>query len=448
MRQFSSFHINDPDLFIRKLLSWGKDFRDIAILNSNGYRSLFPFPHACHSFDFIAAFDSMDNLRAEDGNWINSLEEFTSKRGDWLFGHLGYDLKNEIENLSSGHPDRIKFPPAGFFIPAYIFIIRNKKLETGWHPDCTSEEEVKKLIAEIESIPVNLNGVNAIGKIEEVIPRSAYLETVEKIKAHIQRGDIYEVNFCQEFFSEKVRIDPLATWLKLIEESPTPFSCYYRQNEKYLLCSSPERFLKKTGNRIISQPIKGTAGRGKTPEEDKKLLEILNNDPKERAENIMITDLVRNDLSRIAARASVNVEELCAIYPYPKVHQMQSSISAKLNHDTSFTDIIRATFPMGSMTGAPKIRAMEIIEQYEKSKRGLYSGAVGYITPEMDFDFNVVIRSIQYDRSASSLSFMAGSAITGPSIPENEYRECLLKAGAIKKVLSTLTPHSQSATLF
>ena len=378
---------------------------------------------------------------------MNSLEEFLSGRDDWLFGHLGYDLKNEIENLTSGHPDRIKFPPAGFFIPVYIFIIRNNRLEAGWHPDYTGEEKVRKLIAEIESSPVHLNGVNRIGKIEEVISRSAYLETVEQIKVHIQRGDIYEVNFCQEFFSEKARIDPLSTWLKLIEESPTPFSCFYRQNEKYLLCSSPERFLKKTGNRIISQPIKGTAGRGKTPEEDKKLLEILNNDPKERAENIMITDLVRNDLSRIAARASVNVEELCGIYPYPRVHQMQSTISATLNHDTSFTDIIKASFPMGSMTGAPKIRAMEIIEQYEKSKRGLYSGAVGYITPEMDFDFNVVIRSIQYDRTASSLSFMTGSAITGPSIPENEYRECLLKAGAIKKVLSTLTPHSQSAPL-
>ena len=448
MRKFSSFHINNPGLFIRKLLTWGKDFREIAILNSNDYRNRFPFPHACHSYDFIAAFDSLDNLRAEDGNWMNSLEEFTAGRGDWLFGHLGYDLKNEIENLSSGHPDRIKFSPTGFFIPGYIFIIRNNRLEAGWHTDCTNEEEISKLIAEIESCPVNLNGVNTIGKIKEVIPRSAYLETVEKIKGHIQRGDIYEVNFCQEFFSDKARIDPPATWLKLIEESPTPFSCYYRQKEKYLLCSSPERFLKKTGNRIISQPIKGTAGRGKTPEEDRRLFEVLNGDFKERAENIMITDLVRNDLSRIAARASVNVDELCAIYPFPRVHQMQSSISAELNYGTSFIDIIRATFPMGSMTGAPKIRAMEIIEQYEKSKRGLYSGAVGYITPEMDFDFNVVIRSIQYDQSASSLSFMAGSAITGPSIPENEYRECLLKAEAIIKVLATLTPHSQFETLF
>ncbi len=378
---------------------------------------------------------------SEDGNWMNSFEKFFSERDDWLFGHLGYDLKNEIENLTSLHPDRIKFPPAGFFVPLYIFIIRNNRLEAGWRPDCTGEEEVRKLVAEIEGSPVEMNGINRIDKIEEVISRSVYLKTIEQIKEHIQRGDIYEVNFCQEFFSEKALIDPLATWFKLIEESPTPFSCYYRQNEKYLLCSSPERFLKKTGNRIISQPIKGTAVRGKTPEEDIKISELLKNDPKERAENIMITDLVRNDLSRISARASVNVDELCAIYPYPKVHQMQSSVSARLNHGKSFTDIIKAAFPMGSMTGAPKIRAMEIIEQYEKSKRGLYSGAVGYITPEMDFDFNVVIRSIQYDRTTSSLSFMAGSAITGQSIPENEYCECLLKAEAIKNVLSTLTPH-------
>jgi len=201
------------------------------------------------------------------------------------------------------------------------------------------------------------------------------------------------------------------------------------------LSASPERFLKKINNKLISQPIKGTIKRGGSKIEDENLKFALKNDNKELAENIMIVDLVRNDLTRTVLNASVKVEELCEIYSFKQVHQMISTISAEIDNNLALSDIFKNTFPMGSMTGAPKIRAMEIIEKYEKTKRGLYSGAVGYINPKGDFDFNVVIRSIFYNSENNYLSFTVGGAITANSVPENEYNECLLKAKAILEVL-------------
>ncbi len=209
-------------------------------------------------------------------------------------------------------------------------------------------------------------------------------------------------------------------------------SCYYKAGEHYLISSSPERFLKKKGERILSQPIKGTIRRGKNPQEDENLKQELAFSPKERSENVMIVDLVRNDLSRIAQRGSVQVDQLFGIYTLPSVHQMISTISCRVKPELNFTDILRAVFPMGSMTGAPKISAMNLIDSHEKFKRGWFSGCAGYITPEGDFDFNV---SIMYNEQEQKISFPAGSAITIGSNPEKEYEECLLKAAAMRKVL-------------
>lgn len=204
------------------------------------------------------------------------------------------------------------------------------------------------------------------------------------------------------------------------------------------MCASPERFLKKEKDLLVSQPIKGTAPRGRNAKEDMQLKKELFTDAKERSENVMIVDLVRNDLSHVAAKNSVKVTELFGIYSFSTVHQMISTVTARLGKDYHFTDALRYTFPMGSMTGAPKVRAMQLIEQYEDTRRGLYSGAVGYITPERDFDFNVVIRSILYNKQEQYLGFMAGSAITSGSIPEKEYQECLHKAQAMKKALGQI----------
>jgi para-aminobenzoate synthetase component I len=435
MRKFSRFVINDTAGFISKLLTWGNNFQRICVLNSNNYRNIFPASNAWQKYDLIAAFGSHDEFIPDEKNTLQSLEHFRRGCGDWLFGHLSYDLKNQIEALSSNHTDNVKFPETGFFVPEYIFILRGNFIDIGWNTKTSDECTIDNLVDEIEGLNAKPPFLNTTGRLKSVISKNQYLQTIKSIKKHIQKGDIYEVNFCQEFYSRGAKIDPVTTWLRLLKVSPTPFSCFYRFNDKFLLCASPERFIKKTGNTIISQPIKGTSARGNTEEEDRRLMELLASDPKERSENIMITDLVRNDLSKIATRSSVKVDELCKIYPFPGVFQMQSLITAELPADIKFQDIIRATFPMGSMTGAPKVRAMEIIEQYERSCRGLYSGAVGYISPEMDLDFNVVIRSIQYNQTDSYLSFMVGGAITSLSVPEKEYLECLIKAGAIFRVL-------------
>lgn len=274
-------------------------------------------------------------------------------------------------------------------------------------------------------------------RIQQKTGRDEYLAIIRKLQQHILRGDCYEINFCQEFFAENAVIDPLQVYKNLSEISPNPFSGLYRQGDRWLLCASPERFIRKEGRRILSQPIKGTAKRVlNDQQEDQQLKEQLYHNPKDRSENVMVVDLVRNDLAKICEEGSVKVDELYGIYSFPQVHQMISTISGEIKKDVSFADIIQATFPMGSMTGAPKKRVMELIEQYEKTKRGIFSGAIGYISPEGDFDFNVVIRSILYNAADQYLSFQAGSAITFYSDAEAEWDECLLKAGAIIRVLS------------
>jgi para-aminobenzoate synthetase component 1 len=263
------------------------------------------------------------------------------------------------------------------------------------------------------------------------------MDTVEKLRRHILRGDCYEINFCQEFLARDVVTDPIRLYRQLSHLSPTPFGAYYKVKDRFLLCASPERYLSRQGPLLLTQPIKGTSGRDiSDPRQDEKSRELLLHSQKERSENVMVVDLVRNDLSKVCLEGSVRVEELFGIYSFPQVHQMISTVTGIPTPDKSWVDMIRATFPMGSMTGAPKRRVLELIETYEKGKRGLFSGAVGYVTPERDFDFNVVIRSILYNHSNRCLSFTVGSGITFYSDPQKEYEECMIKASAIKKVLT------------
>ena len=280
-------------------------------------------------------------------------------------------------------------------------------------------------------------------QIENRISKQEYLGIIEKLKYHIHRGDCYEINFCQEFFAEEAIIDPLEVYQKLSSLSPNAFSAFYKLEDKFLICASPERFLKKEGGKILSQPIKGTSSRFLQDKiNDEKSRQDLYASEKDRSENVMVVDLVRNDLSRICKEGTVKLEELYGIYSFPQVHQMISTVSGELKENVSFTEIIRATFPMGSMTGAPKKRVMELIDQYEETKRGIFSGALGYIDPGGDlpagqagFDFNVIIRSILYNASDKYLSFLVGSGITFLSDAEKEYEECLLKAKAMFEVL-------------
>ena len=335
--------------------------------------------------------------------------------------------------MGSNNFDGLNFPELFFFQPKKLFLLKGNILEVHYLKMC--DEEFVNDFSNIISIELcdfaTLREINILQRIS----RENYLEKVSKMLEYIQRGDIYEANFCMEFFAENAIINPLEIYQKLNTISQPPFAVYFKNNHHYLLSASPERYLKKVENKVISQPIKGTSKRFENKELDNQSKVDLQNNPKERSENIMIVDLVRNDLSHTATKGSVEVEELCEIYTFKQVHQMISTIVSNVESNISPVEIIRTTFPMGSMTGAPKISAMKIIEELEETKRGLYSGSVGYFTPSGDFDFNVVIRSILYNAENEYLSFSVGSAITSKSIPENEYDECLLKAKAMFEVL-------------
>jgi para-aminobenzoate synthetase component 1 len=385
-----------------------------------------------HRYDCIAAAGAY-TIFSENNNTFSKLAHFCNEyNNEWIFGHLGYDLKNEIEDLQSEHSNRIGFPDIYFFIPEVVLCLNDGKLTI--HSIKTDPAEIFNEISEESFIPDKKPSQQNI-HLSAVLTQEEYVNIIRTLQQHILRGDCYEINFCQEFFAENINIDALSTYLKLLGISPTPLSCFYKLDNKYLLCASPERFISKINDQIFSQPIKGTASRSKNAAVDDIEKTRLYSNEKERSENVMIVDLVRNDLSKICKPATVKVEELFGIYSFPQVHQMISTVSGILKENISFADIIKATFPMGSMTGAPKRRAMQLIEQYEKTKRQLFSGSIGYISPGNDFDFNVVIRSIFYNADNRYLNFLTGSAITYYADPVKEYHECLLKAKAMREAL-------------
>lgn len=384
---------------------------------------------APHSVECLLAAGVKRNISCNAGNALEQLQQFIDEKPGWLFGHLGYDLKNEIEQLSSAKPDNIGFSDLYFFEPEIIIRLNEKEM-------MIEAEDPKSVFDAINNYAEKNISTQGILKIKSRLKKEQYCELITQLKQHILRGDCYEINFCQEFYAEDAVIDPIEVYKKLSELSPNPFSALYKLNNQWLLCASPERYLKKQGNKILSQPIKGTSKRNLAQkEEDEKQKQGLYNSAKDRSENVMVVDLVRNDLAKVCEEGTVKVDELFGIYSFPQVHQMISTVSGELKEDVSFKEIIQSTFPMGSMTGAPKKRVMELIEQYEKTKRGLFSGAVGYINPEGDFDFNVVIRSILYNAEKKYLSFPAGSGITFYSDPEQEWEECEMKAEAMRKVL-------------
>ncbi|WP_269235073.1 anthranilate synthase component I family protein [Flavobacterium flavigenum] len=422
-------HIPDPEQFKQQLLSWSQQFREVVFLDSNSY------PQEYSSFDCLMAVDAFTSLKTDFHNAFEDLKQYQQTTKDWLFGYLSYDLKNDIEYLKSSNFDGLNFPDLFFFQPKKIFLLKGNQLEISYLLLC--DDEVEEDFEEIiQSKSYSFETLDKVD-LEQRISKESYLQKVTKMLGHIHAGDMYEANFCMEFFAEDAIINPLEKFQKLNEISKAPFSVFFKNNKQFLLSASPERYLKKTGDTIISQPIKGTSKRFSDVNKDEESKQNLENDAKERAENIMITDLVRNDLSHTAQKGSVEVTELCKIYSFLQVHQMISTVTSKLDPQYSSVDVLKTTFPMGSMTGAPKISVMKIIENLEETKRGLYSGAVGYFTPEGDFDFNVVIRSILYNQENKYVSFSVGSAITAQSVPEKEYEECLLKAKAMSEVLKS-----------
>jgi para-aminobenzoate synthetase component 1 len=429
LRTNSIKQISDPSLFKEKISLWSQQFREVTILDSNSQSNE---NQLYKTYDFVVAVDAFTSIQTDFEKAFEDVYQYQSKSNDWLFGYLAYDLKNDVEHLQSQNFDGLGFSDLYFFQPKKIFLLKDTTLEIQYLNMCDDEID-----SDFEEILNQEKGESQESKvtIQQRISKENYLKKVNKMLAHILRGDIYEANFCMEFYAEEAVIAPYEVYKKLNKISDAPFSVYFKKNQQYLLSASPERYLKKENEKVISQPIKGTAKRNSNSELDKQNKIALQNNAKERSENIMIVDLVRNDLSQTAIKSSVEVEELCNVYSFKQVHQMISTITSNVAHATSPIEILRTTFPMGSMTGAPKISAMQIIEDLEETKRGLYSGAVGYFTPSGNFDFNVVIRSILYNSENQYLSFSVGSAITSEAIPENEYEESLLKAKAMFEVL-------------
>ena len=435
MRGIISIPIKKVARFTDQLCRWSSNERYALVLRSNSDMLTCDAYTPHNRYEVLAAFGA-ESLVVPSKNYFDELREATAQN-DWLFGYLGYDLKNEVERLTSNNSDGLHFPEMLFFRPSVVFAVQEGVVNIHYSKAKYNKQTAGSLFDAIMDKPAV-----AAPNDKDIVTRARftkdeYIDTVNRVLAHIQRGDIYELNLCQEFYAQPCRINPYETYLRLNQLSPTPFSAFGKFHDKFLLCASPERYLQKQGNRVISQPIKGTCPRGKNAQEDSQLADKLRNDPKERAENIMIVDLVRNDLSRVAQRGSVTVDELCGVYPFPQVHQLISTVSCNLNANYDIVDLLKATFPMGSMTGAPKVSAMQIAEQVERTKRGLYSGTVGYIDPLGNADFNVVIRSLLYNKSKRYLSYSVGGAITSKSNPEQEYSECLLKAMAIENVLTT-----------
>ncbi|MGB5554859.1 MAG: anthranilate synthase component I family protein, partial [Flavobacteriaceae bacterium] len=416
MRKKVSFQVADITHFKDALLEWAQQFDEVCWMDSNGHKD----PYS--SFDVLLAVDGLTSIVTDSQNAFEKLKVYEAETKDWIFGYLSYDLKNDVEALRSDNFDGLHFPELYFFQPKKMIAIYENKIEFNYLRMVDDEIETDFEAISVGSFPKKASKViqDEI-HIKLRIFKDEYFRRIDQVLRHIQQGDIYEANFCQEFYAENAQIDALQIYKKLNKISQAPFATFLRLNDKYLLSASPERYLKKMDNKVVSQPIKGTAKRSIDPLEDETLVAQLKIDSKERAENIMIVDLVRNDLSRSAKKGSVIVESLCNVHTFKQVHQMISTISSIVEKDKNPIEIIKDTFPMGSMTGAPKVSAMNIIEALEPFKRGLYSGAVGYFAPNHDFDFNVVIRSILYNETEKYVSYAVGGAITAKSDPKKEY---------------------------
>ena len=409
-----SFQPRDIDGFKIKMLNWCSRFNIFCFLDSQQYQgSLYSWVLGAGAREIIECADTGD------------LQKLSSLAG-FKFGHLCYELNHANFGLERTKKGTNSFPQAAFFIPQVLIRLEGEAVIIEARDPHSIYTEIQNTVEE-----------RAIGPAVVMQPRLSkeeYISQVEVIRDHIRRGDCYELNYCQEFLSNS-SIQPASTFIKLSSLSPNPFTAFYRYKNNYLICASPERFLRRQGNRIISQPIKGTAPRFKEEEKDRNSAKELRLSMKERAENVMVVDLVRNDLSKVCKEGSVVVSELFGLYSFPQVHQLISTVEGELKAEESFSSVMEACFPMGSMTGAPKKRVMEIIDKTEPGARGIFSGSVGYMDEKGNFDFNVVIRSLMYNSETAQLSYQVGSGITFYSNALKEWEECMVKAEAIKKVL-------------
>ncbi|MFN0030686.1 MAG: aminodeoxychorismate synthase component I [Flavobacteriales bacterium] len=408
---------------LHKLIKDARWKQRVFIFNSNQ-----------HEGENLVALGMMDEFVCDvlQPESLIQLQHWLDQKESYVFGFVTYDVKNTVEHLESHHIDVLHFPFVHFVRPQVVVQFSNDSKRIQWNESAYSNDQLLAMMHDESEIEPKQDTL----LLQPRQSRTQYIDAVNHLKQHIYRGDIYEVNYCQEFFANQHLNNPYQIWLRLNSFTEAPFACYMQTGDRYVMCASPERFMQRRGNRIISQPIKGTIKRGATVSEDEALKVALYESEKERSENVMIVDLVRNDLSRFATKGSVTVDELFGIHTFKTVHHMVSTVCAEVKEETSFTEILRAMFPMGSMTGAPKVRAMQLIDEFEYSRRSLYSGTIGYINPHGGFDFNVVIRTLLCNNAAPYISCSVGSAITVQCEAESEYEECLLKAEAVIKALS------------
>lgn len=376
-------------------------------------------------YEFMAAFGNKSNYTL-----LEALQNRIDKKHSWLFGIISYSYRKFIEpSTKAKHENPLNSPEFYFFEPANLVVIDRDLNIVIQYGDLWDELEISFSNAFKTLINPDLKEPE----------KEKYLNNVKRIKRLIYDGEVYEMNFCIPFKTQFKSINFSELHLENIKNNPVPMSAWLRINEHFISCASMERFIQKTSDNIISQPIKGTSMRGKSINEDHLIIQKLQNCEKERAENVMIVDLVRNDLSKVCQMGTIKVDELFKIYTFPLVHQMISTISGELEKERNFSQIIHALFPMGSMTGAPKIAAQNWINKLEDFERGWYSGTLGYIEPNSDFDFNVIIRSIVGNSDINELGFYGGGAITIDSIAENEWREIETKVIGMKKLITALS---------
>lgn len=429
--QKTTITLTNVQEFKQKVLRWSSQFKHVILFDSNHY-SLDQYS----KIEWTLAVDAMDFVQPTS-NYFSVLEEFQQQHqneficGFWRYDVLDAVLQQEVETI-----DGLGFPALFYFQPRYIFELKGDALTLN-----RNYPETFEIIERIQSVAIEFETEKDEIVFKERTSKHDYIQQVNQIKQHIEAGDFYELNYCTEVVAEQSTISPIAVFEQLNVNAEAPFSCFVKFNDSYLLCASPERFLCKRGHKMISQPIKGTIRRGRNVEEDENLKRELLHSEKERAENVMIVDLVRNDLTLYAETGSICVDELFGVYTFKTVHQMISTISASLSHDTDIVKAIQNAFPMGSMTGAPKLEVRKYIAHNERFNRGLFSGIVGYFDADGDFDSNVVIRSVLYDLAKQKIVIRTGGAITYDSVPEQEYDEIILKRAALLRSLNGKVLH-------
>lgn len=401
---------NPPDSLRARFLNFPGTWPYKAWLDSNGNQQ-----DPYRKYVFLGAL----GLRQLDAESVLKTDT------GWAFGGFSYPYLQQCEPVSASlKPASIAVPDIFFFAPEIV--IYQEQVSGAVYVEAEDPQRFMQLLE--GTTPISEDRLQPTSSVQCKMSRADYVEAIRRLQNQIREGWVYEANLsrCLHFTASCPRPESLCdSWFR---NSPVPFSAYYQWDNLFIWCGSPERFLARRGNTLISQPIKGTAPRLTEPVADQETGTALQISEKNRAENIMIVDLVRNDLNRVCIPGTVVVPELCGLHSFTWVHHLISTIQGELRAGCTSFEALKSAFPPGSMTGAPKVSAMNLIHELEPEGRGLFAGSLGYFDPEGDFDFNVVIRTLIGDRQTGKFSYHAGGAVTIDSDPDEEYEETEVKS--------------------